>query len=388
MQDLEIDFAPDEPEATDDESDEMDDEFAATNDDPEATNDELDETDGEFVAALADLEAVDSAVRDADTGIFERSEVRLFLSASAHLPPLDDREEQVALFTRMLAARSEAERRKICDVIFCRSMKLVVYVAKGYIGSGVPLSDMLQDGCFGLRRAIELYECERGFKFATYAHVWIRQSITRGIRNTTQHRPMRLPVHLQDTLFAIAKAIQVYRVRYGELPNPLQICETIRGFGGDANEKMTLRQVAKCLRYLTQRYDSLNRSLPNGDGNNTDTYGDIVADPFTSPEAIIEAKRLLRENLLVLDRVMELFGRMSPRTRGIMHLRLGLGELDPLTLEEIATHYCLTRERIRQIELKAVTEVAEKLGLTYDDIIGIVDTIDNLRKIVASDGAI
>jgi DNA-directed RNA polymerase sigma subunit (sigma70/sigma32) len=199
---------------------------------------------------------------------------------------------------------------------------------------------------------------------------------------------MRLPIHLQDTLYAITKAIQVYRVRYGELPNPLQIWETIRKFGGETNETMTLRRVAKCLRYVTQRYDPLDRSLQNRDRDGAGTYGDVVADPFAQPETIIEAKRLLRENLLVLERIMDLFGRMSPRTKGIMHLRLGLGELDPLTLEEIATHYCLTRERIRQIELKAVREVAEKLGLTYDEIIGIVDTIDNLRKIVASDGAI
>lgn len=314
----------------------------------------------------------------------DRSEVTAFLSSARGLPTLDDREEQVQLFTRMHAASSEVEKRRIRDTILLRSMKLVVYIAKKYPNCGVSFSDLLQAGFIGLMRATEKYECERGFKFATYAVWWVRQGITRAIRNTSQLRPMRFPVHLQDTLFTIGKAMEDYYKACGVLPDPMQICTRIRGSGGKMNEQITLRQVASCMRYIIQQYWLLNRRLQGDEGEGGDTYGDVLGDPSADPETIVEASRLLRENLLALDRIEAVFGRLGRRTQAIMYLRFGLGECEQLTLEEIGHRFKITRERVRQIELQAIHVASKELGLTYDDIDGIVDRIDRLGKVVAS----
>ena len=284
--------------------------------------------------------------------------VRLYLSDIGHYPLLT-KDDEVVLAQRIecgATARTQLDggrshlspsrcrelRRLARDgddaqQTFVKSnLRLVVSIAKKYQASGLPLLDLIQEGNLGLMHAVEKFDWRKGFKFSTYATWWIRQAITRGIANTG--RTIRLPVHAGDTLTRLQKARSRLELRLGRPPTQTELsieCE------------LPEDKVVEALRFALEPLSLSEPLREDGDAE----LGDVVEDRAADSPFEMAAVALLPTE------IARLLHPLDEREREILRLRFGLDRGEPRTLEEVGEYFHLTRERIRQIEARAMSKL-------------------------------
>ena len=237
-----------------------------------------------------------------------------------------------AHFSKVKRTASESEKHLIEA-----NLRLVVSVAKKYGGGhGMPLPDLIQEGNIGLLRAVGKFEYRRGYKFSTYAHWWIRQSITRAIAD--QSRTIRIPVHMVEIINKLFRTNRRLAQEYGREPS----CEEI-GIAMDISSEK-VREIMKLSKM------PLSLELPIGEDGDSH-LGDFIEDRATLPPADAASRELLKAQL------NKVLSELSDRERRVLLLRFGLEDDRPRTLEEVGKEFNLTRERIRQIEAKALRKL-------------------------------
>jgi len=237
---------------------------------------------------------------------------------------------------RRALERAVRQADEATDVFVKANLRLVVSVAKKYQSSGLPLLDLVQEGNLGLIHAVEKFDYKKGFKFSTYATWWIRQAITRGIANTG--RTIRLPVHTGDMVLRLRKTMTSLENDLGRRASTAELADAL-----DWPEW----QVVEMLRVSA---DPASLDAPLSEDSD-DAFGDVVADAgATSPFDAVAA------TLMPAD-VDRLLASLDDRERSVIRLRFGLDRGEPRTLDEVGTHFNLTRERIRQIESRAMSKL-------------------------------
>ena len=274
-----------------------------------------------------DIEKIDLSVPD---GIGLEDPVRMYLKEIGKVPLLSA-EEEIEYAQRMEEGDEEAKKR-----LAEANLRLVVSIAKRYVGRGMQFLDLIQEGNLGLIKAVEKFDYRKGYKFSTYATWWIRQAITRAIAD--QARTIRIPVHMVETINKLLRVQRQLLQELGREPSPEEIAETM-----DIPVER-VREIQK----ISQEPVSLETPI----GEEEDSHlGDFIQDDNVPVPAEAAASTLLKEQLV------EVLGTLTEREQKVLRLRFGMDDGRARTLEEVGKEFNVTRERIRQIEAKALRKL-------------------------------
>lgn len=263
-------------------------------------------------------------------GISIDDPVRMYLKEIGKVPLLSG-DEEIELAKRMEEGDEDA-KKKLCEA----NLRLVVSIAKRYVGRGMLFLDLIQEGNLGLIKAVEKFDWRKGYKFSTYATWWIRQAITRAIAD--QARTIRIPVHMVETINKLIRVSRQLLQDLGRDPKPEEIA---------AEMDMSVEKVREILK-IAQEPVSLETPI----GEEEDSHlGDFIPDNDAPAPADAAAFSMLKEQL------MEVLETLTPREQKVLKLRFGLEDGRARTLEEVGKQFDVTRERIRQIEAKALRKL-------------------------------
>ena len=288
---------------------------------------DLAEPDESEIAAVEVPLEIDLSVPE---GVAIDDPVRMYLKEIGRVPLLSA-DEEISLAQRMEEGDEDAKRR-----LAEANLRLVVSIAKRYVGRGMLFLDLIQEGNLGLIKAVEKFDYHKGYKFSTYATWWIRQAITRAIAD--QARTIRIPVHMVETINKLIRVNRQLVQEYGRDPRPDEIAKEM----GISEEKV--REILK----IAQEPVSLETPIGEEDDSH---LGDFIPDDDAPAPAEAVASTLLKEQL------MEVLSSLTPREARVLRLRYGLDDGHQRTLEEVGKVFNVTRERIRQIEAKALRKL-------------------------------
>ena len=274
-----------------------------------------------------DMEKLDLSIPDS---ISIEDPVRMYLKEIGKVPLLSA-EEEIELAKKMELGDQEAKKR-----LAEANLRLVVSIAKRYVGRGMLFLDLIQEGNLGLIKAVEKFDYRKGYKFSTYATWWIRQAITRAIAD--QARTIRIPVHMVETINKLIRVSRQLLQELGREPSPEEIAEEMN---------MPVDRVREIMK-ISQEPVSLETPI----GEEEDSHlGDFLPDDNVPVPADAAAFTLLKEQLV------EVLGTLTEREQKVLRLRFGLDDGRARTLEEVGKEFNVTRERIRQIEAKALRKL-------------------------------
>jgi RNA polymerase primary sigma factor len=261
--------------------------------------------------------------------------VRMYLKEIGRVPLLTaDREKELAEI--MTTSEDEEEKKLAKDELVNSNLRLVVSIAKRHIGKGMYFLDLIQEGNLGLIKAVEKFDYSKGYKFSTYATWWIRQAITRAIAD--QARTIRIPVHMVETIHKVSRTARTLLQELGREPGTDEIAERL----GITPDKV--REILKIAQ------DPVSLETPIGEEEDSH-LGDFVEDNDSPAPSESASFSLLREQLC------NILHTLTPREEQVIKLRFGLEDGRPRTLEEVGKQFEITRERIRQIEAKALRKL-------------------------------
>ena len=304
----------------------------------EMENGEIDvsemDIDDEFVESEIDESEVDKLLQ---TDLLKMAEsmdvdepIKMYLREIGQIPLLSY-DEEIEYAQRVLKGDEEAKQKLIES-----NLRLVVSIAKKHTNRGLKMLDLIQEGNMGLMKAVEKFEYEKGFKFSTYATWWIRQAITRAIAD--QGRTIRIPVHMIETINKIKKESRIILQETGKEPTAEELAKKLE------------IPVDKVKNILEMNQDPISLETPVGSEEDSE-LGDFVEDQKTTSPYEATNRAILREEL---DAVLKT---LSPREEKVLRYRYGLDDSSPKTLEEVGKIFNVTRERIRQIEVKALRKL-------------------------------
>nr|MDE7379496.1 RNA polymerase sigma factor RpoD [Clostridia bacterium] len=282
------------------------------------------------------IQIIDEAERDKE--LYEQAlsdislddPVKMYLKDIGEVPLLSA-DDEIDLARRIQEGDEEA-KKKLSEA----NLRLVVSIAKRYVGRGMLFLDLIQEGNIGLMKAVEKFDYQKGFKFSTYATWWIRQAITRAIAD--QARTIRIPVHMVETINKLTRVSRILLQQLGREPTPAEIAAEM----GVSEERV--REIQKIAQ------DPVSLETPIGEEEDSH-LGDFIEDDRAITPSDSVSTTMLKETLL------SVLNSLTPREEKVLRLRYGVDDGRPRTLEEVGKEFNVTRERIRQIEAKALRKL-------------------------------
>ena len=294
------------------------------------STEELNALEAELEEEHRETHEEDEATEEAMIEAGMNDSVRMYLREIGKVPLLTQEQETA------LAQRVEAGDRQAAQEMVEANLRLVVSIAKRYVGRGMQMLDLIQEGNLGLLKAVEKFDVSKGFKFSTYATWWVRQSITRALAD--QARTIRIPVHMVETMN--------------------RVTQTSRSLQQELGREPTLDELAKAMDMTPARISEIRQmcmepvSLESPVGEEDDSHlGDFIEDTTGLQPTDRAARSMLR------TQIMEILSTLSEREANVLKLRYGLEDGRPRTLEEVGREFNVTRERVRQIEAKALRKI-------------------------------
>ena len=294
---------------------------------------DLGEPEADDLSEEEELSDEDLVMSTEGVDAFADDSVRMYLREIGKIPLLSQ-EEELELANRAVKGDKEAK-----DKLAEANMRLVVSIAKRYSGRGLDFLDLIQEGNTGLLRAVEKFDPDKGFKFSTYATWWIRQAVTRAIAD--QARTIRIPVHMVETINKVLRTTRRLTQELNREPSNEEIAAAMN---------MEVDKIENVMR-IKQDIASLDASVGRDGDDEESVLGDFIEDSERDSPEDATANQILKEQIAVI------LSTLSEREQKIIKLRFGIGGGRPHTLEEVGNEFSVTRERIRQIEAKALSKL-------------------------------